>query len=468
MTNIILIGNGILSLMSALRLTQRNEKYHITIIGPNNREGCASVAAPAMLNAYAELTKGALDDTIDRQKFEISRLASKAWKSIFTELTEYTIPKIEPSFGTYILNNATTDYSEDINFNAIIEYLEEYDEHYEYVDICDIPGYNPSSKGRALKAIYLKDEGFVNSEFVLDYLVDYLKNNGVNFIDQKVFSLNKNNNTIESVTLENKETIKADKFILAPGANFSTIINNSNLNINFQRILYGSGVTMEIRPKVTNFTHCVRTPNRGMACGIYSAPRTTDTIFIGASNLVADYGLKNPMLTSLESLLKASMEQINTAYYNAEFIGTKIGWRPTSEDTYPLLGKCSINNLIIATGTKRDGFHMSPIISQYLVHALFNETFTYEKLFANFDPERAIIRNIPRDKAIRDIVNHQISAMYQHDFIEPKNDMLNDYRKKLEQEAIEVHDKVGAHEWGIPPELYSMYKGGYLACGCAG
>ena len=468
MQKIILIGNGILSLMTALRLVQSKSAFNISIVGPNDRKGCASVAAPAMLNSYAELTRDALSTPIDKDKFKISRLAGAKWKNIFDELDTYDVPKAQPAFGTYLLNNTTTDDYDDDNFNAIIEYLDDFNEEYEFVKPKEIPGYEPSSRQRAVRALYLKNEGFVNSEYVLDYLVDYLKNNKVNFIDSTITKLNMSDNKIKSVTLEDNSILEAETFLLAPGANFSKIVDNSNLGLNFQRVLYGSGVALEIKPQSTMLTNCVRTPNRGMACGIYSAPRTEDTIFVGASNLIADYGLEHGLLTSLESLLKGAMEQINTNLYNAGLVATKIGWRPTTEDTYPLLGKTKIENLIVATGTKRDGFHMSPIISEYITSLILNEEYEHAELFKHFKPEREIIRNITKERAIKEIVDHQISAMFQHDFVPPKSNMLNDYKKKLEAEAIEVHNKFGAVKWGIPPELYSVYKGGYLSCDCLG
>ena len=123
----------------------------------------------------------------------------------------------------------------------------------------------------------------------------------------------------------------------------------------------------------------------------------------------------------------------------------------------------TISNLFIATGTKRDGFHSSPVISEFMTSLLFDEEYEYENLFVDFKPEREIIKNISREKAIRDIVDQQISAMYQHDFVPPKSNMLNQYKEMLEKEAIELHDKFGAIEWGIPPELYGMYKEGYLS-----
>ncbi|MDK2064884.1 NAD(P)/FAD-dependent oxidoreductase [Aliarcobacter butzleri] len=463
MKKIIFIGNGILSLMTALRIIQKDEKSDITIIGPKDREGCASVAAPAMLNSYAELIRGSLDTKIDRKKFKISQLASLKWKTIFDSLEEFDVPKAKPEFGTYILNNATTDSFDDDNFNAIVNYLKEFKEDYEFVNPNDIPGYNPTSAGRAIRALYMKNEGFINSESVLDYLVDYLKNKGIKFINNKVYKLNSEKNNIISVTLENNEELKGDIFQLSSGATFSQILDNSDLDLRIQRVLYGSGVTIEIKPKEFNFTKCVRTPNRGLACGVYSAPRTKDTMFIGASNYIADYPLHNGMLTSIESLLKAAMEQINSSFYNAGFIGTKVGWRPTTQDTYPLIGKVSkYDNLFIATGTKRDGFHSSPVISEFMTSLIFNEKYEHEKYFSHFTPEREIIKNISREKAIIDIVEHQISAMYQHDFVPPKSNMLNEYKNILRKEAENLHDKIGAFDWGIPPELYGVYKDGYL------
>mgnify|MGYP005987461599 CR=1 FL=1 len=468
MKKIVFIGNGILSLMTALRVVQRGDNNRITVIGPSDREGCASVAAPAMLNSYAELTRGSLDTEIDREKFKISRLSGKKWRNIFDDLDEYEVAKAKPAFGTYILNNATTDSFDDDNFDAIIDYLNEFNEDYEVINPTTIPGYSPSSRARAIRALYMKNEGFVNSEEVLDYLVDYLKNNGVDFINEKVEKLNRKESNIISVTLENGAIVNGDIFQLSPGANFSKIMDNSDLNLNLQRVLYGSGVAVELKPRSKTLKNCVRTPNRGMACGVYSAPRTSETVFVGASNLIADYGLEYGMTTSIESLLKAAMEQINTSFYNAGFVGTKVGWRPTSQDTYPMIGSTNISNLIIATGTKRDGFHMSPIISEYLVSLMYGENYEYSSLFSYFKPEREIIRNISREKAIQDIVDHQISAMYQHDFVPPKSNMMEGYKEILRKEAIDLHNQFGAYDWGIPPELYAVYKGGYLACPCAG
>ena len=93
---------------------------------------------------------------------------------------------------------------------------------------------------------------------------------------------------------------------------------------------------------------------------------------------------------------------------------------------------------------------------------ILNEKYEHEEYFSYFVPEREIIKNISREKAITDIVEHQISAMYQHDFVPPKSNMINEYKNTLRKEAEELHDKMKAFDWGIPPELYSLYKNGHI------
>mgnify|MGYP000724609927 CR=1 FL=1 len=248
---------------------------------------------------------------------------------------------------------------------------------------------------------------------------------------------------------------------MAPGANFSKIVESSNLGLNMQKVLYGSGTTIELETTKNSIENCVRTPNRGFACGIYTAPRTESSIVVGASNHVATFPLYKTMTESMSNLLTSAMEQVNTSLFSSGFIGSKIGWRPTTIDTYPLIGKTKLSNLIVATGTKRDGFHMSPVISEFICALCFDENYEFENLFSSFHPERDVIKKIPREEAIEDIVNHEINAYYQHGFVPDRGSMLAQHRELLTKEAIEVHDRLGLNKWGIPPELYPIFRGGH-------
>ena len=84
--------------------------------------------------------------------------------------------------------------------------------------------------------------------------------------------------------------------------------------------------------------------------------------------------------------MRNAINEINNNFYAATLIKTNVGWRPTTQDTFPLLGKSSLDNLFIATGTKRDGFHNSPVISENIA-SLMRENKAINKEFQIFNPE---------------------------------------------------------------------------------
>ncbi len=77
-------------------------------------------------------------------------------------------------------------------------------------------------------------------------------------------------------------------------------------------------------------------------------------------------------------------------------------------------------------------------------------------------PERKLIRDLTREQGVKKIVDGLMSQQYQHGYRPsgfPMNDQVREnYRKEIE----ELHDNVGAYDWGIPPILVNLYKRGIL------
>jgi len=84
-----------------------------------------------------------------------------------------------------------------------------------------------------------------------------------------------------------------------------------------------------------------------------------------------------------------------------------------------------------------------------------------DERFSIFAPERKPIRDLTREQAISKTVNHQISAAYQHDFMPAKDRMVDDLKAYYRDQLERLHDKVGAYDWGIPPEMTGMYHYGH-------
>ena len=368
--NVVIIGNGILGLTTAYRLIKSAPDVKISLIGPLDNKGCASLAAAAMFNSFAEIDGHTLSNKVEHQKFLFNKASTPLWPDLLKELEEDAGMKIEYGFGTFIINNHATDSLEDENFDAIIAALKHYHQEYELVNPTSIPKYKPASASRAARAMYITKEGWVNPRHLFEALKVILEKSGkVNFINGYCHSLHKENNKIAHVLLENGEKVTGDAYLLSPGATFSKIVSASNLELNFPRIFYGVGCSILLKTGTETLSNCVRTPNRGLACGVYAAPHDSAHTLVGASNFISPEPADNARITSVYTLLKSAMEQINSDYYRAELVKVNVGWRPTSEDTLPLLGETSIPNLLVATGTKRDGLHCSPVISN-LPHSL--------------------------------------------------------------------------------------------------
>lgn len=477
--HIAFLGNGIIALTSAFRLlAQLGENDKITIVGDGQRYGSATLAAAAMLNSFAEIETGTFKSEIDLYKFELSRLAARAWPDFERAILESAAANDgsylsgrqtfsdQDTLGTYIINNTAADDLDDENFDAILSALREYDEPYEMVSPRDIPNYAPLQKFRATRALYLPREGWYNPRLVMSALDAALRSSPqVEIIDASIDRLACSHGEIEYVALANGTKLTADQFILAAGATATDILKRSDIDLDMQRVFYGVGISIEI--KSPDFPHekCIRTPNRGLACGVYSVPYPrgydlkNDHILIGATNFLSatpyDYG----RLTSVETLMRGAIEQINTNFYRADFVRVNVGWRPTSQDTYPLIGRTSIANLIVATGTKRDGFHLSPIFSEKIVALICNAS--VDERFLQFAPERKVIRNLSREEAIDQAVRHQMNAAYQHGFSPATTRMPEDIEQMFRDKLERLHDEVGAQDWGIPPEMIDMYRYGH-------
>ncbi len=461
---LVIIGNGILALASAYSLLRKDKTAQIKIVGPKEKKGSASLAAAAMFNSYCELEPDTLSNRYNREKWLLNQSANPLWPSLLQELKEQSGLSLNYGFGTFLINNALADFVEDENYQAIIKGLDEFDQEYQEVEPRDIPNYCPEAQSRALKAVYIKNEGWVNPHELIAVLEQLLEqSNRVEFIDGCCDQLQKQGSIISSAILKDGIAMEGDQFLIACGAGFTKLIDHSDLDIDFPKVFYGIGYTLALRTAENTPHNCIRTPNRGLACGTYMVPQGEGISVLGASSNIMPWPEYEPRITSVYSLMKSAMEQINTNYYNARLLKTQVGWRPLSEDTLPLLGKCdSLENLFITTGTHRDGLHCSPVISDAISDLILDRVPT-QKLSPLFQPERNAHRIYSRDEAIEKFVKHTIDAHYQHDFRASKDALKKNLRVFYTDQITKLHNEVGANDWGIPVELYKMYKHGHIS-----
>lgn len=400
----VIVGNGILALTAALRLARRGGE--VVIVGPADRPGSATLAAPAMLNAFAELYGDAIPTEVDRAKFELARGATAAWEAFAAELGG----DLGLGFGTYVFGDAA----------PIVAACTRYGEPHEIVSAREVPGY----AGEAT-AVRLPREGWIDPRRVVSAIERALAAApNVTLVDGVVERLRAAGGAIVAAHLADGRELGGTHFLAANGASLTPLLEASDLGLAVQRVVYGVGTTIELR---VGRTACLR------AASTYLVPCGADRTVIGATNEVS-LAPRPAAADTPARLLRAAASAFDPALAGAEITRANVGWRPITLDTYPLLGRTSIANLVIASGTRRDGFHLAPLLADQLA-ALVHGAPTDPRL-QPFAPERAVLRTLTRAQAVERAV-----------------------RAGGDREEIErIHDAAGAHAWGIPPELLSIYR----------
>ena len=316
---------------------------------------------------------------------------------------------------------------------------------------------------RAQRALLIYGEGWVNPKIFIDKLDRLLRGSkNVRYENALVSEVVANGAGLTRIKLDNANVIEADHYVIAAGTASRSILRNTAFEELIQPLYASVGISIEVRPPSTmKHTHVIRTPNRGGACGIYTVPYfkgpgdSGDHVLIGASNAVVRDARTHGRIVSMSHLLHAAIKEVNQKFHNAEFICANVGNRPFTLDQYPLLGKISGTNISLVTGTKRDGFHLAPIISKIICDSVVDGIETDELQI--FRPDRPLIRDILRQGAINMIVSSKIDEAVQHGFVPSSVFQLQQIREDWARRSAELHDKFGAHEWGIPSQLFNIY-----------
>ena len=75
----LIVGNSVLGLTTAYRLSQLQPYAKIGIVGPSARISGATVAAGAMLGVFGEVTAAMYADEYDKAYFELAHQAQALW-----------------------------------------------------------------------------------------------------------------------------------------------------------------------------------------------------------------------------------------------------------------------------------------------------------------------------------------------------------------------------------------------------
>ena len=205
--------------MTAYELTNRDPSLKVAVIGPSNCEGGASQASGAMLGCFGEITDQTFFNSQAEKRFMMAYDAHQRWPSVIEKLNGL-VPKDhqqEINQGTFVVLNPCSGQIESDSFRELLSALKRFDEPYEEIDPRTIEGFNPNQNLRPLRTIVMPNEGSLDSRRFMSIVRALLKQRGVQFIEQKAMGFCQGGSGFE-VELENSETVRSAKCLLAAGA----------------------------------------------------------------------------------------------------------------------------------------------------------------------------------------------------------------------------------------------------------
>lgn len=452
--DVAVIGSGAIALSIVVALVEAAPKCSVALIGTQRHQGCASRASGAMLGIYGEVTPYLLNSVAGKAKIRMGREAEYLWPQWLEVLRSRGEPEKVPSIrrGTYVILNSRSGTIDDRHFESIIQALQNDQEPFELIDPRDIEGLEPLASCRPLRSLRLPNEGCIDSGRVLDALDSCVgRSPRVSRANTRAMKIIVGRNGRHGVELETGETVLARNVVIAAGTESQTLIESMrDVAKRVPPIFSGVGCSVLVNP-CTPISSVIRTPNRAFACGLHVLPRDDGSLYIGATNNVFVSQAQRPMVSDITFLLQCATEQIRQSLQDALVLDIRVGNRPVSLDTFPLIGATSIDGIWVATGTYRDGFHLSPLIAQLMASWILDQSKAgFNQQFA---PERLPITLYTREEAIELATSYSVATAYERGIAVPG---VGQWEKTLTQMTRErvrsVYDEVGMN-YVLPPDF---------------
>jgi glycine oxidase len=430
------------------------------VVGPAARDRAASVAAGAMLNCFGEVTAHGSDHPAGQARFSIARQALDEWPGWLDRLVEtggtgseaLRAGRVE---GTVIVVSARLGQVATANFAALQAALAEHGEPHESVAPQDVAGLSPQFSARSSRVLYLPREGAVDARAVLAALERSARRLGVDLVDTTVRELMVAADRVRGVRLAEGDMIATGTVVLAAGSASGALAQAVLPAGAVPPVLHGTGLALLVEPPRPGPRHVLRTPNRAGSCGLHLVPLpATRTLYAGATNIITPDPAPGPDIGSSHAFMAMLCEQFDHHLAARHIYRWLCGVRPVSVDGFPLIGGCSIDGLLLATGTNRDGFHCSPVISAHLADTVLG-TATADDRFGCFIPERPPIEPTSLEQAIAQATDHDNDAVHETGLTLPYWLDEDDLRADLHHRVRRIYEDLGV---ALLPEMVRVIR----------
>ena len=246
-----------------------------------------------------------------------------------------------------------------------------------------------------ISAYHFPQEAFINNIKFLKAIQSYISNKKVTFINNEVIEINHSKEKVQSIKLDNGETIQAKKYLLTNGAWANKLLKetfNQDIikavkgeileisvpRIPIQKIIFSSDGYIVPRPPTNQF----------------EKPK----ILIGSTSEEVNIENPNASKNTIEgvSCLINLYKELLPNIKDSTISNLWAGFRPASSDGLPVIGKTTLENLYCGIGHYREGILWGPFTGKILAEIISEDTSEY-----NIEPfkfERFNRRDAPSER----------------------------------------------------------------------
>ncbi|KAF2643926.1 FAD dependent oxidoreductase, partial [Massarina eburnea CBS 473.64] len=320
--NVVVIGGGIVGSSIAWHLSQST--------GTNTTIIASKIGGVATPNSFAWVNAGSTDQQF---YYNFRHRSMNRWRQIEQEI---------PGLSQYIrwTGSANWDIQDEEERAAYGEKLKEWGYDVVVVNKTEIETtYEPAISESLLPnwALRYTEEAQMEAHIVAEKLIEQAQANGAGLLETNVTSFIKKDGRVTGVVLDGGEEIEADHVILAGGLGSVALLAAEN-------------VTLPLTPEAGLLINTVPTEKTFINSVVYSTElhmrQTADDRLRSGS----DFGGSDPtddpqavaddLFAKLKSAFKEG-DELEYDYYT-------IGYRPTPQDGFPILGETGVNGLTVA------------------------------------------------------------------------------------------------------------------------
>ncbi|HEY9330136.1 MAG TPA: FAD-dependent oxidoreductase [Streptomyces sp.] len=407
--DVLVVGAGVVGRSVAFALASAEPSVRVLLAGPAGGAG-ASSAAGAMLGTLGEVTDLAARTRHGRLRTELAVTAAArwpAWRQQVRARAGTGAPGADGyGTGTFVILNTVSSPLDDASFTAISRAAAKHRLGCQATDPSDIPGHHPLDNDRALRAWYLPEEGFLYARAwlaTLDAALATLPN-----VTRTPAGTLTALPALDYLLDTPAGAFRAPRTVVAAGAWTTPLLAALDPGLPVVPVLAAAGTALTVTG-LEPLPAVIRTPNRAYACGLHTVPQADGSRYIGASSHPSLTPVPHPTAGALRFLLDAALGQLDHHLATAAVTHTHHGNRPIALDGHPVIGPTPRDGLWVASGTHRDGLHISPLIATALAEALLAPTCTAAALpgpLAAFTPCRPLIADLTAKEAAGEAAVH--------------------------------------------------------------